>query len=103
MLLFHAGVDDRSWPIVYGEIYQKDVPYNWADVKGKYLLCATFSFKLHVCSCMWKGVHFNVQESQIDQLIPGAKLDVKSFDPYGFSVNAIIKVLQLVQCVHSSI
>ena len=44
---------------------------------------------------MWIGVYFNVQESRIEQLIPGAKLDVKSFDPYGFSVNAIIKVLHL--------
>ncbi|XP_065904278.1 S-adenosylmethionine decarboxylase proenzyme-like isoform X2 [Dysidea avara] len=32
-----------------------------------------------------------LKESQIEQLIPGAKLDVKSFDPCGFSVNAIIK------------
>ena len=46
-------------------------------------------------------MYFCVQESQIEQLIPGAKLDVKSFDPCGFSVNAIIKVFQPVQSVYT--
>lgn len=33
-----------------------------------------------------------MQETGIDQIVPGATLDSKIFEPCGFSVNAIIKV-----------